>query len=134
MSQSFAVNPNEILVGIWHHSRWRLAFWLKTILTLSIYYFTVHKHNYIAVTNMTVTQKRGTILSGNETTMRVDQITDINLNQSMLGGIFNYGDITIQSAGSGAAEISMHGIANPRKLREVLVDLRDGKLDMVKPK
>jgi uncharacterized membrane protein YdbT with pleckstrin-like domain len=122
-------NPGEIAIGTWHESKARPGFWLKTIFSLSLWYWIVYKHNYIEVTNQIVTQKRGSLFSGNETTMRVDRITDINLNQSLLGGIFNYGDITIQSAGSGEAEISKKGMANPRKLREVILDLRDGKLD-----
>ena len=122
-------NPGEYRVGIWHESRARPGFWLRAIFSLGIWVLLVWKHNYIEVTNLTVMQKRGTAFSGNETTMRVDRITDINLNQSFLGGIFNYGDITIQSAGSGEAEIAKLGVANPRQLRQVILDLRDGVLD-----
>jgi len=122
-------NLGETRIGIWHESRARPGFWLRAILTLTLWVWLVWKHNYIEVTNLTVMQKRGTAFSGNETTMRVDRITDINLNQSFLGGLFNYGDITIQSAGSGEAEISMQGVGNPRKLRQVMLDLRDGVLD-----
>lgn len=122
-------NPGEQQIGVWHESRARPGFWLRAIFSLGLWVLFVWKHNYIEVTNLTVTQKRGNALSGNETTMRVDRITDINLNQSFLGGLFNYGDIIIQSAGSGDAEISKKGIANPRKLRQVILDLRDGVLD-----
>ena len=122
-------NLGEQKIGVWHESKARPGFWLRAILSLGLWVLFVWKHNYIEVTTMTVTQKRGTAFSGNETTMRVDRITDINLNQSFLGGIFNYGDIAIQSAGSGEAEISKKGMANPRRLREVILDLRDGVLD-----
>ena len=121
--------PGEQRIGIWHESRARPGFWLRAILSLTLWVWIVWKHNYIEVTNLHVTQKRGSLFGGNETTMRVDRITDINLNQSFLGGILNYGDITIQSAGSGEAEIAKTAVANPRKLRQVIFDLRDGVLD-----
>jgi uncharacterized membrane protein YdbT with pleckstrin-like domain len=122
-------NPGEQHIGVWHESKARPGFWLRTIFTLGLWYFIVYKHNYIEVSNQIITQKRGSLFSGNETTMRVDRVTDINLNQSFLGNLLNYGDITIQSAGSGEAEIAKRGMANPRKLRQVILDLRDGVLD-----
>lgn len=122
-------NPDELTVGVWHESKARPGFWLRTIFTLGLWYLIVYKHNYIEVTNQIITQKRGSIFSGNETTMRVDRVTDITLNQSFLGNLLNYGDIMIQSAGSGEAEIAKKGMANPRKLRQVILDLRDGVLD-----
>lgn len=119
----------EQKVGVWRESKARPGFWLRTIFTLGLWYLIVYKHNYIEVTNQIVTQKRGNLFSGNETTMRVDRITDINLNQSFLGNLMNYGDITIQSAGSADAEIAKKGMANPKQLRQVILDLRDGVLD-----
>lgn len=122
-------SPGEQHIATWHESKARPGFWLRTIFSLGLWYLLVYKHNYIAVSNQLITQKRGSFFSGNETTMRVDRVTDINLNQSFLGNLMNYGDITIQSAGSGEAEIVKHAIASPRKLRQVILDLRDGVLD-----
>ena len=122
-------NPGEQFIGIWRESKARPGFWIRAILSLGLWVIIIWRQNYIEVTNMTIHQRRGSIFSGNETTMRVDRVTDIGLNQSFLGGVFNYGDVIIQSAGSAEAEIVMHGVGAPRKLRQVLLDLRDGVLD-----
>lgn len=119
----------DLELGIWRASRARPAFWLRAIVSLGLWVLFVWRQNYIRVTPQTVTQRRGNLLSGNETTIQVTSVTDITLNQSALGSLFNYGDVTIQSAGSGEKEIMFNGLADPRRLRSMLIDLRDGRLD-----
>ena len=119
----------ENVVGVWHESKANLLFWLKTIFTLSLYYWLVYKHNDIKLTTRRVTQRRGSALTINETSMSIENITDVDVNMSILGRIFNYGDISIQTPGSGGAEIQATRLTNPDKLREAIFDLRDGKLD-----
>ncbi len=122
----------EKTVGVWHESKANLRFWLLTIVTLSLYYFVVYKHNSIMLTTRRVTQYRGNILTSNETAISLENITNVDVNTSLLGRIFNYGDIAIQSAGSNAAEIAAVRLTNPDKLRDAIFDLRDGTLDETK--
>jgi membrane protein YdbS with pleckstrin-like domain len=122
----------EKLVGIWHESKANLPFWLKTIFTLSIYYWLEYKHNEIRLTTRRLTQRRGNLFSTNETSMSIENITDVDVNKSLLGGMFNYGDISIQTAGSSGAEIRATRLSNPDKLRDAIFDLRDGRLDETK--
>jgi len=119
----------ETVVGVWHESKAHLPFWLKTIFTLSLYYWLVYKHNDIKLTTRRVNQRRGNLFTINETSMSIENITDVDVNMSMLGRIFNYGDISIQTPGSSGAEIRVVRLSNPDKLREAIFDLRDGKLD-----
>jgi membrane protein YdbS with pleckstrin-like domain len=122
----------EKVVGVWHESKASPRFWLLSIITLSLYYWLIFKHNEIRLTTRRLTQKRGNILSSNDTTMSLENITDVSVNMSMLGRIFNYGDISVQTPGSGGAEINAVRLSNPDKLREAIFDLRDGKLDETK--
>jgi uncharacterized membrane protein YdbT with pleckstrin-like domain len=122
----------EKLVGVWHESKANLPFWLKTILTLSLYYWLVYKQNEIRLTTRRLTQKRGSIMTSNDTSMSLENITDVDVNMSLLGRIFNYGDISIQTPGSSGAEIRAVRLSNPDKLREAIFDLRDGRLDEAK--
>ena len=122
----------EKLVGVWHESKANLLFWLKSIFTLSLYYWLFFRNNEIRLTTRRLTQKRGSIFSSNDTTMSLENITDVSVNMSMLGRIFNYGDISVQTPGSGGAEINAVRLSNPDKLREAIFDLRDGKLDETK--
>lgn len=122
----------EQLVGVWHESKAHLRFWLLTIVTLTLYVWLVYNQNEIRLTTRRVTQKRGNILTSNETSVSLENITNVDVNMSLLGKIFNYGDIAIQTAGSSGAEIEALRLSNPDKLREAIFDLRDGKLDEVK--
>lgn len=122
-------NEPEKKVGEWKGTRVSPAFWILTIFTLGLYYLLVHRFNKITLTNRRVTQMRGNILSQNETTLSVTNVTNITVNQSVLGKLLNYGDITIESAGSSVAEIRYERLGNPIKLRELIYDLKDGRID-----
>ena len=121
-------------VAVFRRSPATLGFWWRTILTLGLYLVTLWRQNEIHVTTRRITQRRGNILSGNETSMSLANITDVNVNKSLLGSIFGYGDIVVQSAGSDRAEISFDGLQKPDKLRELIFDLKDGRLDETKLK
>ena len=122
----------EKTVGVWHESKASLRFWLLTIVTLSLYYWLNYKHNYIVLTTRRLTQHRGSVMTSNQESMSLENITDVDVNMSLLGRMFNYGDITVQTAGSSGAEISFTRLSNPDKLRDAIFDLRDGKLDETK--
>jgi hypothetical protein len=66
--------------------------------------------------------------------MSLTNVTDINVNKSAVGALLGYGDIAIQSAGADTTEISFMGLGKPDKLRELIFDLKDGKLDESKVK
>jgi uncharacterized membrane protein YdbT with pleckstrin-like domain len=119
-------------VGTFRRSPATLGFWWRTIFTLGIYLLTLWRMNEIRLTTRRITQRRGNLLTGNETSMSLSNVTDINVNKSLFGSIFGYGDIIIQSAGSDSAEISFVGLQRPDKLRELVFDLKDGKLDEAK--
>ncbi len=128
-----AMGPEKV-VGVWHESKANLRFWLLSIVTLSLYYFLVFSRNEIRLTTRRVTQVRGSILTTNETSMSLENITDVEVNMSALGRLFNYGDISIQTAGSSGAEIQADRLTNPNTLRDAIFDLRDGRLDETKLK
>ncbi|MEP7292173.1 MAG: PH domain-containing protein [Chloroflexota bacterium] len=119
----------EKAIGEWHESKASPRFWLLTIITLSLYYWLFYRHNVIRLTTRRVTQQRGSILTQNDTATSIENITNVDVNISLLGRIFGYGDITIQTAGSSGAEIQANRLSRPDKLRDAIFDLRDGKLD-----
>jgi hypothetical protein len=94
-----------------------------------LYVVRLWRRNQITVTTRRITQRRGNILGGDETSMSIDNVTDVSVDTSPLGAILGYGDITVQSAGSSQAEISFQGLGGAKKLREAIFDLKDGKLD-----
>ncbi len=119
----------ERLVEEFKATRISLGFWLPVILTFGIYYVLWHRYNKIILTTRRVTQMRGNLFTQNETTISLQNVTDVTINRSLIGKILGFGDIIIQSAGSGASEIDFRGIRDPERLRELIYDLRDGRLD-----
>jgi uncharacterized membrane protein YdbT with pleckstrin-like domain len=88
-----------------------------------------HRFNKIILTTRRVTQMRGNIFTQNETTISLQNVTDVTINRSLIGRILGFGDIVIQSAGSASSEINFPGIRDPERLREMIYDLRDGRMD-----
>ncbi len=119
----------EKVIGEWHESKASPRFWLLSIVTLSLYYWLFFRHNVIRLTTRRVTQRRGSILTQSDTSTSIENITNVDVNISLIGRIFNYGDISIQTAGSSGAEIQALRLSRPDKLRDAIFDLRDGKLD-----
>jgi membrane protein YdbS with pleckstrin-like domain len=119
----------ERVIEEFRATRISLGFWIPVILTLGIYYVLWHRYNKIILTTRRVTQMRGSIFTQNETTISLQNVTDVTINRSLIGRLLGFGDIVIQSAGSGASEIDFRGIRDPERLREMIYDLRDGRLD-----
>lgn len=133
--QPFNMNPPlpqepEREVETFQATRISLGFWIPVILTLGIYYVLWHRYNKIILTTRRITQMRGSIFTQNETTISLQNVTDVTINRSFIGRLLGFGDIVVQSAGSGASEINFPGIRDPERLREMIYDLRDGRLDM----
>ncbi|MCB9436833.1 MAG: PH domain-containing protein [Anaerolineales bacterium] len=122
-------NQREEVVAEFRRSTRTLGFWWRTIFTLSLYYWVLWRRNKITVTTRRVIQRTGNIVGGKETSIQLTQITDVTVSTGGLGTLLGYGLIQIQSAGSGASEISFAGIARPHRLKDIIFDLQDGVID-----
>ena len=69
------------------------------------------------VTNMRVVHKTG-FIKRRTFEMSLDKIESVDVNQSILGRLMNYGDITIQGVGEGTQTIST--IASPLAFRNAI--------------
>jgi uncharacterized membrane protein YdbT with pleckstrin-like domain len=122
------IGPERTLRSF-RESKWRLSFWLKSIFTLGIWYLTVYRHNHLTLTTEKIVQRRGNWLTANETALYIRDIRDVTTNQSVLGRIFGYGDISLSSSGGAGSEISARGLSDAVLLKDFLFDLRDGRAD-----
>jgi uncharacterized membrane protein YdbT with pleckstrin-like domain len=66
------------------------------------------------VTNMRVVHKTG-FIQRRTFEMSLDKVESVDVNQSILGRIFNYGDVTVRGVGEGAETIAT--IASPLAFR-----------------
>ena len=73
------------------------------------------------LTNIRFIQKTGWIVRHTEE-IRVDRMEEVNLDQSLLGRILDYGDIKI--SGVGAGEIKLTMIDSPIEFQKKLNDLK----------
>ncbi|MBN1680516.1 MAG: PH domain-containing protein [Anaerolineae bacterium] len=128
MSDEQMHQPEEF-VGVWRRSVWTWGFLWRTVITLTLYVWLLWRRNQITVTTRRISQRRGNILGGSETSLSIENVTDVTVNVSALGAVFGYGDIEVQSAGSSSAEIAFKGLGRARKLRDVVFDLKDGVAD-----
>ena len=69
------------------------------------------------VTNMRVVHKTG-FIKRRTFEMSLDKVESVDVNQSILGRLMNYGDVTIQGAGEGTQTIST--IASPLAFRNAI--------------
>lgn len=123
------VGQREEKVAEFRRSVWHIGFWVRTILTLTLYYWILWRRNKITLTTRRVVQRKGNVIGGEEVSINLDRIQDIRVRTGVAGTVFRFGLIEIQSSGSGQAEISFDGLNRPHKLKEMIYDLQDGQLD-----
>jgi uncharacterized membrane protein YdbT with pleckstrin-like domain len=91
-----------------------LAFWLAAYLR--------YKTTELAVTNKRVIAKFG-FISRRTVEINVSKVESIQVQQGILGRIFNYGSLVISGAGNPQAPIS--GISDPMGFRRAFMEAQD---------
>jgi uncharacterized membrane protein YdbT with pleckstrin-like domain len=132
---SRSLGPGETLVHVASIS-WVSYFWSFVVAALGVFalfswprvglalialgvvaFGAIHFRNStieLAVTNHKVVAKRG-FLARRTLEQRLDKINAIDVDQSVMGRIFNYGDVTIH--GTGVDATSIRGISDPLTFR-----------------
>lgn len=91
-----------------------IIFWLVA--------FVRYKTTELAVTNKRVIAKFG-FISRHTVELNINKVESIQVNQDILGRIFNYGSLTIAGAGSQQAPIP--GISKPMEFRRAFMETQD---------
>ena len=95
--------------------------WIATAagaLIFGIWYIAVMGTTLI-VTDQRCTLRRG-ILSRHTNEVRHSTVRNIQIRQSLTQRLFNVGDLSIASAGSGRVEIEVKGIASPNFVKRLI--------------
>jgi len=93
------------------------------ILTWFTYQIYDRRNNLWAITNLRVIDEYG-VFSHNSKETSLDKINNISYHQSLLGRIFNYGDIQIQSAAESGA-IIQDMLEKPKLLKETITQCQE---------
>lgn len=98
-----------------------LAFWMKLILTLGLYFFHWLGKS-LTVTNRRVIWKKG-LIGGTERSVPLEQIQDLTITQGIFGRILGYGNIRVETAGGPRTEVVAKNIRAPARVRDAVLEL-----------
>lgn len=101
------------------HYHWKIWIELSSIFTLFLRPLIKTKTDEFVITNKRVIMKTG-LISRNIFEMTSSHIESINVDQTIMGRIFNYGTVII--VGSGGTRESFADIAAPVKFRRAFMD------------
>jgi uncharacterized membrane protein YdbT with pleckstrin-like domain len=98
-----------------------LAAWGIGLIFL-LFAFIQYKTTELAITNKRVIAKFG-FISRKTIELNINKVESIQVNQGILGRIFDYGSLIISGAGNPQAPIS--GISNPMNFRRAFMETQD---------
>jgi uncharacterized membrane protein YdbT with pleckstrin-like domain len=104
-------SETRFLTGIWRYTAYLLALVAIVLLIQQWLQWWVTE---IAVTNRRVIYKKG-LVRRQTNEMNMDKVESVKINQSILGRVLDYGDVTILGTGEGFE--TLHTIASPIELR-----------------
>lgn len=93
---------------------------MKTILTLGLWLLSWAKTELV-VTNRRIVWRKG-LINTDERSIPLNQITDVQVRQGIVGKIFGYGNVQIESAGGPLTEIVAENVRGPKRVRDAILD------------
>src|SRR6476469_6034725 len=108
---AYSLSETRYLTGLWRYTGHVLALVAIFLLVQQWFRWWITE---IAVTNRRVIYKMG-LVRRQTNEMNMDKVESVKVNQSILGRILDYGDVTILGTGEGFE--TLRTIANPIELR-----------------
>jgi uncharacterized membrane protein YdbT with pleckstrin-like domain len=99
---------------------WVIFFSLKSIFTLTIYAWLKRWLSEFVITNRRIVIKEG-FIARRTFEMNLSKIETVNVDQTVMGRILNFGSITI--IGTGGTKETFHNIARPMAFRRAFQEL-----------
>ena len=99
---------------------WVTIFTLRSLFTLTLAFWFDRWLSEFVITNRRVIVKKG-FIARDTFEMNLSKIESVNVDQSFMGRILNYGSITI--IGSGGTRESFHKISRPMAFRKAFQEL-----------
>jgi uncharacterized membrane protein YdbT with pleckstrin-like domain len=99
---------------------WVIFFSLKSLFTLTIYAWLKRWLSEFVITNRRIVIKEG-FIARRTFEMNLSKIETVNVDQTVMGRILNYGSITI--IGTGGTRETFHNIRRPMSFRKTFQEL-----------
>ncbi len=127
-----ALTKDERVVHVGHISLWSLSglivvgFFLLFVFGLGLIFWGIayvkYKTTELAITNKRVIAKFG-FISRRTVEINLNKVESIQVDQGILGRLFNYGTLIISGAGTPQAPIL--GISQPMKFRKAFIEAQE---------
>lgn len=117
LSSVAAPFTEKILLEV-RESPWSPLFWIRVIFTIGLYVVAWEARKLVVTTHRVVWRKG--VFGKRERTIPLARVQDISVEYGLLGEIFNYGTVHVESAGGPFAEIVASNVAHPNVVREVI--------------
>lgn len=100
-------------------------YWYLDFVLLLYFLFKVYQRrcNLWAVTNLRIVDEQG-VFSKYSKESPLDKINNVSFHQSLMGSVFGYGDIEIQTGAEAGATI-YHFVQSPNKLRDAITTAQE---------
>ena len=108
---AYLFSETRYLSGFWRYTTYALALVAVVLLIQQWFQWWVTE---IAVTNRRVIYKKG-LIRRQTNEMNMDKVESVKIDQSILGRMLDYGDVTILGTGEGFE--TLHTVASPIELR-----------------
>jgi uncharacterized membrane protein YdbT with pleckstrin-like domain len=105
------LSETRLLPGVWRYTAYALALAGIVVLIQEWFRWWITE---IAVTNRRVIYKKG-LIRRQTNEMNMDKVESVQINQSILGRLLDYGDVTILGTGEGFE--TLRTVASPIELR-----------------
>jgi uncharacterized membrane protein YdbT with pleckstrin-like domain len=99
---------------------WVIFFTLRSLFTLTIAAWLERRLSENVITNRRIIIKRG-FIARDTFEMNLSKIESVNVDQSVMGRIFNYGSVTI--IGTGGTRETFHNISKPMEFRKAFQEM-----------
>jgi uncharacterized membrane protein YdbT with pleckstrin-like domain len=109
---AYWLSDTRYLPGFWRYTAYALALVAAVLLIRQCFEWWITE---IAVTNRRVIYKKG-LIQRETNEMNMDKVESVQINQSILGRMLDYGDVTILGTGEGIFK-TLRTIARPIELR-----------------
>jgi uncharacterized membrane protein YdbT with pleckstrin-like domain len=108
---AYWLSEARLLPGIWRYAAYALALVGAFLLIQQWFQWWITE---VAVTNRRIIYKKG-LIRRQTNEMNMDKVESVQIDQSILGRMLDYGDVTILGTGEGFE--TLHTIATPIELR-----------------
>ena len=109
-----------LAIALYQVGHWSL--WLLVLIPLTALYIWLVRISFsYTITTRRVECRQG-LIARNTTEVDIKDVRNVSVEQNAIHRIVNIGNVMIGTAGTGGIEVSLRGVAQPHKIKELILD------------